>query len=423
MKRDRDLNTPSSQGVEPIERGPEDDTKRQKLTNPSPDTEPGGDAPVIVPAGADVPGEGPGDGPGIAAADTPAHTGAAAPATVPGPGTGQPGPIPETEPAPQPFRFQRAPGFLAAEKAEKAEEERRRRKAEAEAAAAAKSRGPGTVAGPKVSTGFGSRAGVVGQSEQGPGQFTSLSRSSIAVMPLDRITAAIEKRHEDFGGLTLDMGALTFRQSALGLCANLSLARSIGCVARVRSWLETQADLVPELIVLCERRVTALALPAGPPPSVAELIGVWTQLTGALITPVPERESQDGCEFLAHAVCEWIESTHPHWAGSHLSKRWVVAPTGTMHPPYNWNHHVAPQLLCTEGTFVIDLLLGPRAPMAAAAWAVAAKGRRPPADVFEQTAPWEFLGAPASATADLDPEMLSPIGDTILANIAAWRRV
>lgn len=416
MKRDRDLKNPSSQGVEPIERGPDDDTKRQKLTPPAPDTEPAGNTPAIVPEQADVSR----DGPGTAAADTSAHLGAAMPATAPGPETEQTGAMPETEPAPQPFRFQRAPGFLAAEKAE---EERRRRKAEAEAAAAAQPRGRGAVAEPKVSVVPGSRAGAGEESdeEQGPAQFEELSRTSIAAMPLDRITAAIEKRHDDFAGLTPDMGALTFRQSALRLCANLSLARSVGCVGRVRSWLATQADLVRELIVQCDQRVAALALRAEPPPSVAELIAVWTQLTDALI--VPEGESQDGCEFLAHAVCEWIESTRPHWAELHLSKRWVVAPNGTMHPPYNWKHHVAPQLVCTEGTFVIDLLLGPTKPMAADAWAVVAKGKRPPVDVFEQAAPWEFLGAPASTTTDLDPEMLSPIGETILSNIAACRRV
>ncbi|WP_331769998.1 protein-glutamine glutaminase family protein (plasmid) [Embleya sp. NBC_00888] len=418
MKRDRDLKKPSSQGVKPIERGPDDDTKRPKLTRPAPDTEPAGNIPVIVPEQAIVPG----DGPGTAAADTPPHLGAAVPATVPAPETRQTDAMPETQPAPQPYRFQRAPGFLAAEKAEEAEEERRRLKAEAEAAAAAKPRGPGAVAERKVPNVLGSRAGVGEESdeERGPARFEELSRTAIALLPLDRITAAIEKRHDDFAGLTPDMGALTFRQSALGLCANLSLARSVGCVARVRSWLATQADLVPELIVLCDQHVAALALPAEPPPSVAELIAVWTQLTDALI--VPEGKSRDGCEFLAHAVCVWIESTQPHWARLHLSKRWVVAPNGTMHPPYNWNHHVAPQLVCTEGTFVIDLLLGPTTPMAADAWAVAAKGKRPPVDVFEQTAPWEFLGAPASTTTDLDPEMLSPFGDTILSNIAACRR-
>ncbi|MFI6978392.1 protein-glutamine glutaminase family protein [Embleya sp. NPDC050154] len=415
MKRDRDLKNPSSQGVEPIERGPDDDTKRAKLTYPAPDTEPVGDAPVIVPEQAHVPGA----GPGTAAADTPAHTDTAVPATSPAPETGQTGATPETQPAPQPYRFQRAPGFLAAEKAE---EERARRKAEAEAAAAAKPRGPGAVAEPKVSMVPGTRTGVDQESdeEQGPAQFEELSRTSIAGMPLDRITAAIEERYDNLGGLTPDMGALIFRQSALGLCANLSLARSVGCVGRVRSWLATQADLVAELIVMCDQREADLASPAEPPPSVAELIGVWTQLTDALI--VPKGQSQDGCEFLAHAVCEWIESTHPHWTRLHLSKRWVVAPGGTMHPPYNWKHHVAPQLVCTEGTFVIDPLLGPTTPMAADAWVVAAKGKRPPVDVFEQTAPWEFLGAPASTTTDLDPEMLSPIGGTILAKIAACRR-
>ncbi|OPC77994.1 hypothetical protein B4N89_37870 [Embleya scabrispora] len=378
MKRERDLKNPSSQGVTAPtgERGPDDDTKRARTDAHTTDPAPAADSPAVQPA-------------------------------------------PDPTPAqPQPFRFTRAPGFLLAQQAEQkraeAEEERRQGQLRAEQAGAEAStkpepRTPAPMAEPKKDS-----------STLPDVRFAELSPKVIARMTPDQLSEAIEDRMENFGGLTPDTPLLTFRQTALVLGDDLPLAKSTMCVGQVHTWLHSRAALVPDVIPLCDAKASTLAAPATPAPTLAELTAVWRALTGSLV--VPRSAAQDGCEFLAHAVCEWFENTHPDWARLHLCKRWVVAPSGGMHPPYHWKHHVAPQITCVEGPFVIDLLLGAQAPMACTAWVTAAKGASAPADTFEATAPWELLGAPASATAGFVPETLSPIGATLRTSIEACKR-
>lgn len=393
MKRERELKNPSSQGVEAPqgERGPDDDTKRART-----------DAHTTAPA---------------PAADTPAADVQAPP---PHP-TAQPAvqPVPGPTPPPQPHRFTRPANFLLAQEVEQrraeAEEEKRRQtqlqaeRAKAETSTKPKPRTPAPVAEPKG-----------GSSPLPDVRFTEADPTAIAHMTPGQLAEAIEDRMEDFGGITPDTPLLTFRQTALVLGNDLHLAKSTMCIGQVRTWLRSRAALVPDVIVLCDAKAAGLAAPATPAPSLAELTAVWRELTDALI--VPRSATHDGCEFLAHAVCEWFENTHPDWARLHLCKRWVVAPSGGMHPPYHWKHHVAPQITCTEGLFVIDLLLGAQAPMAHKAWVTAAKGASAPADTFDATAPWELLGAPASAAADFVPETLTPIGATLRTNIEACKR-
>ncbi|GCD95771.1 protein-glutamine glutaminase family protein [Embleya hyalina] len=379
MKRERDLKNPSGQGIAPPkdERGPDDDTKRARTDAHTKDPAPAADTPAVPPA-------------------------------------------PDPAPQPQPFRFTRPPGFLLAQQvehklAEAEEEKRRQRRLQAERAEAEASTGPNprTPASVAASRTDSSTPPDVG--------FVELSPTAIADMTPEQLTEAIEYRIENFGGMTPDTPHLTFRQTALVLGNDLPLAKSTMCVGRVRTWLGSQADLVPDVILLCDAKAGLLAAPATPAPTLAELTSVWRELTGALV--VPRSPTQDGCEFLAHAVCEWFEHTRPDWARLHLCKRWVVAPGGgRMHPPYHWKHHVAPQITCAEGLFVIDLLLGAQGPTAHKTWVTAAKGASAPADTFEATAPWELLGAPASATAGFVPETLTPIGATLRTNIEACKR-
>jgi len=249
-----------------------------------------------------------------------------------------------------------------------------------------------------------------------------LSQAQIArVVSLDLAgtETAIGAEDEGYGETTPLLTGLIQRRDALECVDDGAWILSHGCATVVLAWLGSLAPVVPDLQQTVRNRRIALATPATPVPGTAERATMWTALCLALRAPA--RLAQDGCEYLAHAICTWLHVNHPDWARLHLTKYWLVAPGGGLHPTYHWNHHVAPVLLCADGEFVLDLFLSPDAPMPLATWLATVKGGQPPA-LFERRQSWELIGAPVHPTMPFDPGTRLLASDEILREVAACRR-
>jgi len=251
---------------------------------------------------------------------------------------------------------------------------------------------------------------------------SGLSQAQIARivrLNLAGVTKAIKEEDEGFGETTPLLTGLEQRRDALECVGDGAWILSHGCATVVLTWLGTQAPLVPDLQLTVRNRRVALAAPVSPVPGTAERATMWTALCLAL--QAPERLARDGCEYLAHAICQWLHVNRPNWARLHLAKHWLVAPRGGLHPTYHWNHHVAPVLVCADGEFVLDLFLSPDAPMPLATWLATVKGGQPPA-LFERRQSWELIGAPVHPTMPFDPGTRLLASDEILREVAACRR-
>ncbi|GCE01991.1 protein-glutamine glutaminase family protein [Embleya hyalina] len=252
-------------------------------------------------------------------------------------------------------------------------------------------------------------------------QLPVLTDPEIAALDLDQANAALTARIGDFDAQTEDRPALEFRVAALEHVDDAAWLLSLtGCRA-VAGWLTTRAALTGDLLTVVQTRVGQLTLPATPAPPATTRGAIWTALNLARRLN-PQIAAGEGCEYLAHAICEWFQAAHPNLARLHLTKYWIVAPNGNLHPPDNWNHHVAPVLHFADGDYVFDLSLFPNGPTTLAAWRAATRTQNPPAGLDERQSPWELLLPPAIAPG-YQPGMRAVIGDMERNAIDACTRV
>jgi hypothetical protein len=159
------------------------------------------------------------------------------------------------------------------------------------------------------------------------------------------------------------------------------------CASQVQNWLAQHHVVAADLIIQVEGLMNGLAAPAVGKPDKAKRDQVWAAVTAGC--KVPPSAGEDGCEYLAHAVCELISAQFPDLARLHLKKIWQVAPDLQLHPPQNWKHHVAPVLSCQDGEFALDLFLSPNGPVAKASWIQLATGTGSSAGVQNLQQAWE----------------------------------
>ncbi|MDI2126468.1 protein-glutamine glutaminase family protein [Yinghuangia seranimata] len=233
-----------------------------------------------------------------------------------------------------------------------------------------------------------------------------LTEDQISRLSLHRLEElwSIRERDDDLsmGGDWEDQDELQFRRTALEMLAPSAphWITSVGCAQSVLTWLKKQPTLVPDLIPKVRLWRDQLEGPAAKQPDAAERRVLWDAV--CLAVKVPQRNTGDGCEYLAHVICEEIQLRNADCARRYLEKAWVVAQANVLHPPDNWGHHVAPVIDCTDGLFVFDPLLSPRGPMPLLVWQVAAKGAAN-TPVFHLTQPWELLGRPNYGNQAFDP--------------------
>ncbi|OPC77937.1 hypothetical protein B4N89_37510 [Embleya scabrispora] len=259
------------------------------------------------------------------------------------------------------------------------------------------------------------------QDDDEEAQLPVLTDAEIAALDLEQANAALTARIGGFGAQTDDMPALEFRVAALEHVGNAAwLLSTTGCRA-VADWLATRAALTGDLLAIVQTRAGQLTLPATPAPLAATRDAVWTALNLARRVN-PQGAAGEGCEYLAHAICEWFHAVHPNSARLHLTKFWIVAPNGNLHPPDNWNHHVAPVLHFADGDYVFDLSLFPDGPVSLATWQAEIRTHNPPPGLLERRFPWELLLPPAIVPG-YQPGMRIVIGDPERNAIDACTRV
>ena len=201
--------------------------------------------------------------------------------------------------------------------------------------------------------------------------------------------------------VTPDLGDPEFRETALIALRDTDWIVSVACAEQVTTWLQTHADVVQELIDMVAERRQALGDPVGPLTE-GQRAAVWALVTTRI--QVPARQQGDGCEYLAHAVCEVINEAFPAVARRLLKKQWLIASSNRLHPPENWHHHVAAVLECTDGWWALDPLLRPTGPLIRDAWIAAATGNTTSDGLNHRSQPWELLGSPAVGIDGFDPQ-------------------
>jgi hypothetical protein len=236
---------------------------------------------------------------------------------------------------------------------------------------------------------------------------------------LTELRQAWEERDQGFGIRTPDIEAIEFRRDALELLSPATWISSPLCASRILAWLNQREALVPDLIDLVTGRRITLSTPAVAVLTATQREQVWAAVNAG--AQVSARAVDDGCEYLAHAICEVITEQFPDIARLRLTKVWLVAPGPRLHPPQNWNHHVAPMLECADGMYVIDLYLAPTGPITKAEWLTRARGTASAAGLFDCVQPWELMGCPASAQAGFETATYIPRGDAA-AQIQECRR-
>ncbi|GAB2826671.1 protein-glutamine glutaminase family protein [Streptomyces daliensis] len=245
-----------------------------------------------------------------------------------------------------------------------------------------------------------------------------LTEAEIAALDIDEVFAALDERDDGVGGETEDQSGLEFRRDALELLTPVTWITSVLAADSVLGWLGTFPGVVTDLSATVTARRAQLAAPPVPPLTPEQRQAVWTHVA-AHIT-VPARALGDGCEYLAHAVCEAVDGQFPDVSRARLAKLWVVADSGILHPPEKWGHHVAPVLDCADGEFVLDPLLSPHTPLARDAWLAQVRGAVQAARAPELRRAWEPLGCPRQA--GFEPGTKVAIGRTDREQIDACKR-
>ena len=253
------------------------------------------------------------------------------------------------------------------------------------------------------------RGDTVGEDGQGGGEDEDegLTEAEVASLSRAEIEEALEQR-EGQGNLAPDRVELEFRACALDLLPSADWIKSPACASLILAWLESRRALAPEKITLVADRRTAISDPPVPAPSAAQLGEVWAAVTAG--TQVSQHARDNGCEYLAQAICELIDEQFPQLARLRLSKTWLVARGYRLHPPQNWFHHVAPVLECADGPFVLDIYLADQ-PITRSAWLSRARGGVPADKGFDCDRPWELIGRPQSAQDGFDPHSYIPRAD------------
>jgi Glutaminase len=277
--------------------------------------------------------------------------------------------------------------------------------------------GPGSGTGSASAPGFGSAgsssqpaAGNSGESESesdGTGDEDEepevLSGPAIAKMNSRQLRKALRKREGGYGRETDDMPDIQFRIDALDMLGSPGWIKTPSCASLILPWLGRRPLLMPDLIASVTGRRDALASPPVPALTPAQRAEVWDAVRAR--TQVSPQARQDGCEYLAQAICEVIDERSPGIARLRLTKIWLVAlGSRQIHPPENWNHHVAPMLECTDGRYVIDPYLDASAPITMDDWLVRARGDVPATGLFSRDRPWELIGCPRQDAEDFDPQ-------------------